>query len=91
VRVDWRDADPPPEGIGTVGPVLGGQGNLWTEYVATNAHAEYMIFPRMLALSEALWSLPAAKSYREFAARLSGNANHLDQLGVNYARPPGSP
>jgi len=83
--------DPLPAGLDTAGPVLGGQGNLWTEYVATNAHAESMVFPRMLALSEALWSPQAARSYRDFVARLSGNAKHLDALGVNYARHFGSP
>jgi hexosaminidase len=66
--------------------VLGAQGNLWTEYISTPNHAEYMAFPRALALAEATWSPEGARSYRDFLARLSGNAPHLDALGVNYAR-----
>jgi hexosaminidase len=44
-----------------------------------------MVFPRMLALSEAVWSPQAARSYPDFLARLTGNAKHLDALSVNYA------
>jgi hypothetical protein len=40
--------------------ILGGQANLWTEYIATGAHAEYMLFPRLAALAEAVWSQPPA-------------------------------
>jgi hexosaminidase len=35
--------------------VLGGQANLWTEYVADQDTAEYMLLPRLLAMAEALW------------------------------------
>jgi hexosaminidase len=64
--------------------ILGAQGNLWTEYITTPSQAEYMAFPRELALSEAVWSPEAARNYRDFLARLTGNATHLDALGVNY-------
>jgi hexosaminidase len=78
--------DPMPPGLSaSQAPlVLGAQGNLWTEYIATPSHAEYMAFPRALALSEAVWSPQAARSYRDFLARFTGNASHLDALGVNY-------
>jgi hexosaminidase len=66
--------------------VLGGQGNLWTEYVPTSDHAEYMAFPRAAALAEALWSEPSASDYAAFRGRLSVNVAHLDVLGVNYAK-----
>ncbi|HWJ22014.1 MAG TPA: beta-N-acetylhexosaminidase, partial [Gemmatimonadaceae bacterium] len=42
--------------------ILGAQGNLWTEYIATPAHAEYMLFPRMIALSEVVWSPKEARN-----------------------------
>jgi hexosaminidase len=45
-----------------------------------------MAFPRALALAEATWSPQASRAYRDFVARLTGNAAHLDALGVNYAR-----
>jgi hexosaminidase len=78
--------DPMPAGLSAdkAALVLGAQGNLWTEYIATASHAEYMAFPRALALSEVVWSPPAARSYPDFLARLTGNAAHLDALGVNY-------
>ena len=39
--------------------VLGVQANLWTEYVLDEPHAEYMLFPRILALSEVAWDAPS--------------------------------
>ena len=36
--------------------VLGAQGNVWTEYMKTEDQVEYMVFPRILAMSEVLWS-----------------------------------
>jgi hexosaminidase len=78
--------DPMPPGLPAeqAALVLGAQGNLWTEYIATTSHAEYMAFPRALALSEVVWTPQAARNYPDFLARLTGNAVHLDALGVNY-------
>jgi hexosaminidase len=67
--------------------VLGGQGNLWTEYVPTPARAEYMILPRMLALAEALWSAKEIRSWDRFLARLPSQFTRLDALGVEYRVP----
>lgn len=50
--------------------IIGGQANLWTEYVETPDDAERMVLPRMSALAEALWSDPAKKSWKDFRARL---------------------
>lgn len=49
--------------------VYGVQANLWTEYIPTPEHCEYMIYPRILALAEVAWSIPARKSYPDFHAR----------------------
>jgi hexosaminidase len=78
--------DPMPAGLSAdeAALVLGAQGNLWTEYITTESHAEYMAYPRALALSEAVWSPQASRSYPDFLARLTGNAAHLDALGVHY-------
>lgn len=46
--------------------LYGVQGNLWAEYIPTDEHYEYMIYPRMLALAEVGWSLPEHKSYDDF-------------------------
>ena len=46
--------------------IEGVQANLWTEYIPTESHAEYMLYPRVLALAEVAWTLPANKSWRNF-------------------------
>jgi hexosaminidase len=55
--------------------VLGAQANLWTEYIKTPSKAEYMIFPRMSALSEVLWSRKASRSWPDFEKRMLNPAN----------------
>lgn len=67
--------------------VLGAQGSVWTEYIPTPARAEYMILPRLLALSEALWSPKQARSWSRFVARLPGHFARLDALGAEYRVP----
>jgi hexosaminidase len=67
--------------------VLGAQCQLWTEYVATPEHAEYMYFPRLSAFAEAAWMTETAgqpKSFAEFEPRLERHLNRLAALGVNY-------
>jgi hexosaminidase len=66
--------------------VLGGQGNLWTESVATYRHAEYMTWPRGLALAEVLWSPESALNWDSFTSRMDQHFVRLDHAGVNYAR-----
>jgi len=65
--------------------VLGAQGNIWTEYIPTEKHLEYMAFPRMLALSEVVWSQPEYKNYKDFVSRLENFHQRLDALNINYA------
>ena len=64
--------------------ILGGQGNLWTEYVPNAKHAEYMIFPRSSAIAEVTWSAKEARDYDDFLRRLKTDERRVDQLGVNY-------
>ena len=65
--------------------VLGAQGNIWTEYIPNENHLEYMAFPRMLALSEVVWSQPEYKNYKDFVSRLENFHLRLDALDINYA------
>lgn len=65
--------------------VLGAQGNLWTEYMPTEAQVEYMAFPRMLALSEVVWSQEKNKNYLDFVNRVENFNLRLDALHINYA------
>jgi hexosaminidase len=64
--------------------VLGGQGNLWTEYIANGRKAEYMLFPRADALSEVLWSPLAKKNFEDFQKRLQVQFKRYDLWGTHY-------
>lgn len=66
--------------------ILGVQANLWTEQVATGTHAEYMTFPRAVALAEVAWSNPNQKNYADFIDRMAYYLNGLDERKVNYAK-----
>ncbi|HEY4414751.1 MAG TPA: beta-N-acetylhexosaminidase, partial [Verrucomicrobiae bacterium] len=66
--------------------VLGGQANLWTEYIAGFAHVEYMMFPRLCALAEVTWSPKTARDYDGFVQRVKINEQRLDGMGVNYRK-----
>ena len=67
--------------------IIGGQANVWTEYLKKPANVEYMVFPRLLALSEVLWTEPANKNYSDFERRLAVNLARLDKRDVNYRIP----
>jgi hexosaminidase len=64
--------------------ILGAQGNVWTEYITDFSHVEYMAVPRMMALSETLWS--QKKNYKDFLYRLKKQTKLLDKMKVNYAK-----
>lgn len=66
--------------------ILGGQANLWTEYIGTEEYAEYMLLPRLTALSESLWSQKKMKNWDDFKVRLSTFRKKYDELGLNYAK-----
>mgnify|MGYP005945882069 CR=1 FL=1 len=65
--------------------ILGVQANLWTEYIATWPHAEYMLLPRLSALAEVGWSLDR-KDYAGYLHRVRRLARIYDACGYNYAR-----
>lgn len=64
--------------------VLGGQANLWTEYIAYPSKVEYMLFPRMTALSEVLWSKKEQRNYDDFQKRLLTQFQRYDLWKVDY-------
>ena len=66
--------------------ILGVQANVWTEYIASNGHLEYMVLPRQAALSEVQWCRPETKDWDRFLSSLSHEAAMYDILGYNYAR-----
>lgn len=63
--------------------ILGTQANLWTEYVSTESHAEYMLYPRLLALSEVAWTKPEKKSWTDFKRRVSKTIPILNKHNIN--------
>jgi hexosaminidase len=66
--------------------ILGAQANVWTEYMNTPEHVEYMIMPRMAALSEVLWGTSDAAKYKNFEQRLIQHFSIYDHKGINYSR-----
>lgn len=68
------------------GYILGVQANLWTEYIPTYSHVEYMELPRLAALSEVQWTMPEKKDYGYFLKRLPLLLESYDMQQYNYAK-----
>lgn len=66
--------------------IIGLQANLWTEYITSFRHVEYMVLPRMAALSEIQWTQPQFKDYGDFLERMPKMFDIYDIYGYNYAR-----
>jgi hexosaminidase len=66
--------------------VLGGEGCLWTEFVPDARQAEYMTWPRAMALAEVFWSPKGSRDWPYFAARVQQQFPYLDADSVKYAR-----
>jgi hexosaminidase len=66
--------------------ILGAQANLWSEYITTTQHAEYMAYPRAIALAEVLWSKKDQRNWSNFSARLLNHFKRFDKLKLNYAK-----
>jgi hexosaminidase len=64
--------------------VIGGQANIWTEHMESARRVDYMAYPRLCAIAEALWSPVSARDFDDFSARLEPHLARLDALGVNY-------
>ena len=66
--------------------IRGTQANVWTEYIATPEHLEYMVYPRASALAEVAWSPREARDYEDFLRRMNVHLKRLDDWHVNYAK-----
>ncbi|MGC4232890.1 MAG: beta-N-acetylhexosaminidase [Niabella sp.] len=64
--------------------IQGGQANLWTEYITNPSKVEYMLFPRVAALCESLWSPQDKKDWDDFSKRLETQKKRYDLWGTNY-------
>ncbi len=67
--------------------VLGAQANLWTEYITNSSKAAYMLFPRMSALSEVLWSSKENRNWPQFQERMQQQYKRYELWGTNFNKP----
>ncbi len=65
--------------------ILGAQANMWTEYMKNPAKVEYMLFPRIAALSEVLWTPVQQKNWNDFEKRLTQTLYRYNRMGINYS------
>jgi hexosaminidase len=81
--------EPMPAGLDTQfrSHILGAQANVWTEYMPSFSHVQYMVFPRLCAMAEVVWSPQNARDWNSFSQRLDTHCKLMTQLGINY-RPP---
>ncbi|WP_316815925.1 beta-N-acetylhexosaminidase [Pedobacter nyackensis] len=82
------DYDPVPTAL-TVSEakyIWGAQGNLWSEYISNPAKLNYMLFPRLDALSEVLWSPKEKRNYKDFQNRLKTQFKRYDLMKINYSK-----
>lgn len=77
--------EPVPEGVDPK-LILGGQGNLWTEQLQNMRAVEYMVWPRALAVSEAVWSPKEKKDWKNFVTRVENEFSRMDYAEVKYSR-----
>lgn len=79
--------NPVPAGLTSAeaGLIMGGQGNVWTEYVPSENRADYLIMPRMTALAEMLWN--PVKRFTSYQQRLNSHYERLNLLNVHYRLP----
>ncbi len=66
--------------------IQGVQGNLWTEYITTPQQAEYMFWPRAVALAEIGWVPQGPKNFEDFATRLKDHLKRLDYQKISYSK-----
>lgn len=64
--------------------IKGGQGALWTERVATQSRVEWMLYPRLSALAEVLWSPKEQRNWDSFYQRITSYYPVMEKLGINF-------
>ena len=83
----FEPVPPELEATDRAGCVLGAQAQLWTEYLPTPRHVEYMAWPRLAALAEVVWSPRERRDWESFRARLEPHLARLEALDVRFRRP----
>ncbi|MDA0912278.1 MAG: family 20 glycosylhydrolase [Bacteroidetes bacterium] len=75
--------EPVPEGLEGEGRILGGECNMWSEH-APQALVDSKVFPRMVAMSEVLWSSKETRNWQAFQNRMDKHYDRLDAWEVDY-------
>jgi len=81
------DYEPIPAGLDSdlSSLVLGVQANVWTEYMPTEKQVEYMLFPRLAALSEVCWQTEGTKDWSHFRSKMDAMLQRYKAMDINYA------
>ncbi len=66
--------------------IMGAQANLWTEYITNTSKVEYMLFPRLSALSEVVWADKGKRNWEDFEKRLQTQFRRYEKWGANYSK-----
>ncbi|MEO7923809.1 MAG: beta-N-acetylhexosaminidase [Chitinophagaceae bacterium] len=66
--------------------VFGAQANMWTEYMKNTKKVEYMLFPRLAALSEVLWGSKENRNWNDFEKRLLVQFKRYERWKINYSK-----
>lgn len=66
--------------------ILGAQANVWTEYMPNSEQVEYMVFPRLCALSEVVWTGEKNKDFKDFETRMQKHYRRLQSWGIHYRK-----
>ncbi len=79
--------DPVPKELTSqqAGFILGAQGNVWSEYLDNEKKLEYLVFPRMAALAEAVWSPAKKRNWASFEKRLPAILQRYTFQHINYS------
>jgi hexosaminidase len=76
--------EPVPDGVDAK-YIKGGQANLWTEQIYNMRHMEYMLWPRAMAISEAVWSPKSKRDWKSFSSRVEKQFPRFDAAQIKYA------
>jgi len=68
--------------------IMGAQANMWAEYMNSTDHVEYMLLPRLCALSEVVWSQSEIRNLEDFKSRLQNHYEILINKNYNFRIPP---
>lgn len=82
---DSYNFEPVPDGVDPK-MILGGQANLWTEQIQNMRAAQYMMWPRTLAVAESVWSPKEAKNWKTFVSKVEHEFDRLDEANIKYSR-----